>query len=238
MARPGEDGNVQFGWADLSASPPVQFWPLARQSPLSPRRDAGIWESVLLVVALGIFTVALFARREQVNQPAAVPQGFSLAPAWKRLAAAVLDAMPAFIIVGAWMVSRFGEANRPETLEQIRNDPELLSLLSAMNYVMFGLYSLWCTAWELTTRSTPGKRMVGCRVLCADGHAPDRRPLLIRNGIRLMTVLLGAAGLLVSFLMLSLLTRNRQALHDVLAGTIVVSWDGIREARRYDEEQP
>lgn len=237
VVRPTAAGGVEFGWGELIASPSVRFWALPDRRPTVQRREMNVWDSVLLGAALGIFTMALFVRREHVNQPAAVPQGFSLAAPWKRLAATAIDATPAVIIVTAWTLLRFGSGRWSDHLGAVLGDPEFATAVGVMNYSMVGLYALWCTAWELATRTTPGKRIVSCRILGTDGFAPGRRPLLIRNGVRLLTVLLGAPGLLASFLMLALLTRNRQSLHDVMAGTMVVSWDGIQEARRYDDEQ-
>lgn len=73
---------------------------------------------------------------------------------------------------------------------------------------------------ELALRgATPGKRLVGIRVVDAAGETPDTAALLVRNVLRLVDVLPGPYG--VGLLTMGLSSRWRR-LGDLAAGTLVV----------------
>jgi uncharacterized RDD family membrane protein YckC len=83
----------------------------------------------------------------------------------------------------------------------------------------------WDVAWEVLWRGqTPGKRALGIRVVRADGAPVGLPESLVRNLSRAAELPLGYAPAILAVA----LSRRRQRLGDVLAGTIVV-----RE-RRYD----
>lgn len=100
--------------------------------------------------------------------------------------------------------------------------------------VVFALSALWFVGFEASRwQATPGKRLAGLRVVAADGS----RPGLARVAARFV-------GGVPSWLLLHLghalasWTRERRALHDLLAGTRVVLAPGAdpampRWARRW-----
>lgn len=91
---------------------------------------------------------------------------------------------------------------------------------------VFALAALWFIGFEASRwQATPGKRLAGLRVVAADGS----RPGLARVAARF-------AGGVPSWLLLHLghalasWTRERRALHDLIAGTRVVLAPGAPEA--------
>ena len=71
-------------------------------------------------------------------------------------------------------------------------------------------------AEALTAGRTPGKRIVGLRVIRADGGAPGLREALVRNIVRIIDLALGI-GVVVMFF-----DRRSRRLGDLAAGTVVV----------------
>jgi uncharacterized RDD family membrane protein YckC len=70
---------------------------------------------------------------------------------------------------------------------------------------------------EIWNGRTPGKRAFGLRVVQTDGQPVGLGPVLLRNALRPVDVLVVGLGMF-----LILLTRRRQRLGDLVAGTIVV----------------
>lgn len=71
-------------------------------------------------------------------------------------------------------------------------------------------------AEALTAGRTPGKRVVGLRVIRADGGAPGLLEALVRNIVRIIDLALGI-GVVVMFF-----DRRSRRLGDLAAGTVVV----------------
>ncbi|MCL4293468.1 MAG: RDD family protein [Acidimicrobiia bacterium] len=92
------------------------------------------------------------------------------------------------------------------------------------------LYAVWAFAylaypWAVSGK-TPGMALMGIRVVRADGDDAGGR----RAAVRAITLPLGFLTLGLGFAPI-VLGRRRRALHDVLAGTVVVyAWDA-RAAR-------
>lgn len=92
------------------------------------------------------------------------------------------------------------------------------------------LYTLWAFAylaypWAVSGK-TPGMALMGLRVVRTDGDDAGGR----RAAVRAITLPLSFLTLGIGFLPI-LLGRRRRALHDLLAGTVVVyAWDA-RAAR-------
>jgi len=77
--------------------------------------------------------------------------------------------------------------------------------------------------------ATPGKRLLGLRVVARDGRPPSWG----RSLARALLALASAAFLGLGFL-LALFTRSGRALHDLLAGTWVVATPGGRHVPEGD----
>jgi len=220
VARIGGDGRVEFGWGELRTSPLLRFSPLSmRVQPAQPQTGWG--DAILTGLVLGVMTLVMFTRREQIVRPAAVPRGFVIAQPWRRVIGTAVDIAPAMLLVTPWTMSVL-PIDDPFALLSRVGDPELAAKVLPMNIAFLLLYGLWCFIWELTTGTTPGKRIFACRVLSADGTAPTTRQILSRNVMRVITVALGPPTWMVALMLMLMLTRNRQRLGDLLANTVVI----------------
>lgn len=224
VARPRADGTAEFGFGVIEMSPLVQFTTLAPHS--EPPPASSDWQdAVSLALVLGLMTFIMWTRREQVTRPAILPVGFALASVWRRALATIVDALPALVITmpfAASVVPSTVQAFDVTAFEETLADPQMQSKLLPIQLGFLGIYGVWCLVWELVLASTPGKLLLGCRVLSLSGSRPTAVQSLWRNALRVLMVGLGPPGWIVTLMMMVLVTRNRQRLGDVMAGTIVV----------------
>ena len=119
--------------------------------------------------------------------------------------------------------------------EEFNYDAELLRQAATFDAsVMSGLTWRWVavstgfiaysTVFELWWAATPGKRLMGARVVDEHGNRCGPGRIVTRNVLR--TVEFFPFLDLVPTLMLILLTRNRQRLGDLIGGTVVVQVSG------------
>jgi uncharacterized RDD family membrane protein YckC len=101
--------------------------------------------------------------------------------------------------------------------------PLLLLLLVALTFGEFLYFSLW----EAATRGvTPGKYLLGLRVVGREGQPLELSAVLIRNALRAVDMLpSGYATGLVAML----ISRHGQRLGDQAAGTLVIRTDRVQE---------
>lgn len=225
IARPDARGGIEFGWCEVDAAEPVvRFSTLSARAPSVPA-ERGWMDTVLLGLLLGVLTLVIFSRREQINRPAVMPRGLVLAPVWKRAAAAAFDLMPAVFLTSACLTVFAEPLELPvdfAAMKERMDDPEFLAKLLPFHALLLLAYGIWCVAWELACGTTLGKRIFGCRVLSADGTVAAPRQIVIRNVLRVIMFAFGPQGLTVALMMMVFLTRNRQRLGDLLANTVVV----------------
>lgn len=224
VARTTGKGQVEVGGSDLEGIRPVRFEPLSlhREEPSAPSE----WQdAIVLGLVLGMMTLVLWRRRDQVAAPIALPVGLVPAAVWRRGLATVLDFAPAVLLTLPWSLRALPEAATSGDLESVRQqleDPEVMAKFEPVRYATILVYGMWCMIWEALVATTPGKFLFGCRVLSVAGGRPGPRQVFTRNVIRVIMVSMGAAGLIVTLMMIIMVTRNRQRLGDVWAGTIVV----------------
>ncbi len=241
--------GIEFGWADLAPSPIVRFHSLTTVVPQERTSEQSWRETLQTLMVLTILSIVLIARRDRIQQPAAVPKGFVLASMWRRGLATVVDISPAVLAVFLLFPDSVTliPADADAYQEQLRN-PEALARLAMMRYTFAAVYALWCLALEMVGGTTLGKRIFNCRVLSADGSAATARQIVIRNLARGIIFMLGMPGIVGTVTMMIVITRNRQRLGDVVADTIVVMpapvWDeesnsypGPDEPRRTDDDE-
>lgn len=97
-----------------------------------------------------------------------------------------------------------------------------LALLAGF-IVMYGYYALFEILWR---GQTPGKRVLGLRVIAASGRPASAYQLILRNLLRIVDALPGpyAVGILSV-----MVTARSQRLGDLAAGTVVVHERSLRE---------
>lgn len=220
------DGNkVRFGWGDISASPTLRFNNLSSTVLSLENSQQHMRDFVEMAVLLALFTIALLSRREQMQTPAAVPKGYVLATIWRRGLATLIDISPAVIAIYLLYgdsLRAFVTSVSASGSETVVQDPAQLAEIEKIRLLLVVIYGAWCTVLELLGHTTLGKRIFNCRVLSADGTAPTGRQILIRNLLRVAIVWFGPKGLLVTFMLMSMFTINRQRLGDIMGNTIVV----------------
>ncbi len=224
IARRTSKGQVEYGVCDPEGVRPVRFEELSLYR--EPAATTTEWQdAVVLGLVLGVMTLVLWMRRSQVAAPIALPVGLVPAAVWRRVLATVLDFAPAAILLMPWWLSVMPDSAIHGDLQSITRqaeDPEIQARLAPVQYSTVLVYGLWCMIWEMLIGTSPGKYLFGCRVLSVLGSRAGPRQILVRNLVRVLMVSMGASGLIVTLMMIVMVTRNRQRVGDLLAGTIVV----------------
>jgi uncharacterized RDD family membrane protein YckC len=114
----------------------------------------------------------------------------------RRVAAAVIDVLLLLPLVGALYILCDGVG------------PAFIALSFA--WMLFYFF-----AFESGDGQTPGKRLLGLRVLSGDGRPADMRSIAVRTALRVI-------DLAVGFLVMSATRQRRARLGDLAAGTMVV----------------
>ncbi|MDO8461745.1 MAG: RDD family protein [Deltaproteobacteria bacterium] len=153
---------------------------------------------------------------------------FKLASLNDRFAAFVLDSIILGYLIWIWsgtLTLFFKGELRP--LPHFHGFQQVLFLSTSLSFIF--LYHL---LFEGIFAATPGKLLVGIRVLHSEGRAASLFSIILRNLIRFIDLL----GFPIFLIALIEGTRNRQRLGDILSQTIVVrqkSDKPIEEERRY-----
>ncbi len=161
----------------------------------------------------------------EFETPERVAVALELAGVGARAYAWLLDALCIFL---CWMTAMLLYSVSGDLIRQVQALSILGQLLAVLSVFMAGWG--WDVAWEtLGEGRTPGKRLVGIRVVRADGGPVGLGGSLVRNVLRALELPLAyAPGILAVAL-----SARRQRLGDLVAGTLVV-----RQARydlsRYD----
>ncbi len=238
VAVVGVDDTIHVGtWAPEGGAARK---PLAKTDVFNPPRRPLIdpWTRGWLGPAIVITVIALVFWKRQSSLATAVPlpEGVVLASYGKRLAAAVIDLVPA-LVATSWLwygpaveysasLPRTGfwrEAAWPPP-------PDALLLGWALARVVYVVY---CGAFEYAWGLTPGKWLLGCRVLNEQGEPATLRQTVVRNMMRLLE--LEPYLQVWPLLLIVFFTRNRQRLGDLLARTVVVERGIVAPADGDDE---
>jgi uncharacterized RDD family membrane protein YckC len=161
----------------------------------------------------------------EFETPERVAVALELAGVGARAYAWLLDALGIFL---CWMTALLLYSVSGDLIRQVQALSILGQLLAVLSVFLAGWG--WDVAWEtLGEGRTPGKRLVGIRVVRADGRPVGLGGSLVRNALRALELPLAyAPGILAVAL-----SARRQRLGDLVAGTLVV-----RQARydlsRYD----
>jgi len=148
----------------------------------------------------------------------------ALAARWRRLLAFLIDAVILTLVTGAlWgrlltsFANQLGSGAAGRAFSHITGPYVLVLALTVILAVLY--YWLLTGYWGTTI----GKRSLGLWVVCADGRSPVS---LRRSAVRALVFVLGGEVLFLFFLVDNgwlLGDRQRRALHDKVARTLVVS---------------
>jgi uncharacterized RDD family membrane protein YckC len=151
-----------------------------------------------------------------------LPPGLTFALSFQRLATLVIDLAPLL-----WLVALLMNIDPQAGLRELSgwalgSDPAAGKFPRVPTLVWWGasitIHTFYTLVFELLTRRTLGKIILGTGVLSEAGTPPTLGQVVTRNLVRFVELLppLWVMGLLV------VLSRNRQRLGDIFARTVVV----------------
>ncbi|NLX22175.1 MAG: RDD family protein [Phycisphaerae bacterium] len=239
IMRTGPDGVQVACHSAIAGGPPDEPWrnvPLVEHKPMSRSQRTLRDFAATMVVAL-VLVLVFWRRQESIASPVLLPVGFGLAGPMKRAVGGLIDLLPA-LAVTAFL---WGYANA-EALNEFANllrqwyatattrqmdPPEPLPWPPSLPWAWLAcrvIYVLYCTAFEVTGRATPGKRLLGCEVRTETLEQPNAVQIFIRNITRLIE--LEPYLQVWPFMLVVFFTRNNQRVGDLLARTIVIERQG------------
>jgi len=143
-----------------------------------------------------------------METPAPTPETFEYVGFWARLAAALIDVLILTVLLVPIMLSAFGYDWVVQMGTGSWLDIVVTWVLPAILVLVF---------WRFRS-ATPGKMLIGARIVDADtGEPPSTRNLIIRYFAYLLSML----PLMLGFVWIAIDPR-KQAFHDKLANTVVV----------------
>ncbi|MDP9016790.1 MAG: RDD family protein [Candidatus Eremiobacteraeota bacterium] len=163
-----------------------------------------------------------------VRTPESIAFSYDLAGLGSRFLAMLLDLLAQVTITGLviWaLVAISGHSPPPAKLtsaeEKLTQSIAIAIIIFMVFTIFFGYFIIFEAAWN---GQTPGKRLIGIRVVRDGGYPIDFMSSLIRNLVR--TLEFGIGFYLLSAIT-SLASQENKRLGDYAAGTIVVRDSGI-----------
>ncbi|HEY2584753.1 MAG TPA: RDD family protein [Tepidisphaeraceae bacterium] len=177
----------------------------------------------VVAVALVAAFVGSMRQRSMIQEGAERLAGLTLAPLGRRLAAGVIDMLPALLAFAFGYVHFAQASNVTEA-----NRPVILLLI----YWCAGIvYVAYMTAFETMAGRSFGKMLLGLRVVGLDGAPAKPGALVTRNVLRIIDI-----GLWLVPLLIITIFPLRQRAGDVAAGTLVISGNGETPNAEKSEE--
>ncbi|MCP4245653.1 MAG: hypothetical protein GY778_01260 [bacterium] len=228
----GQSDEVRVGWWPLNGGgPAVAPEPVEA---LAPRAEPWTRHTLgpIAFALLAVILVAVFVRRrESLTVAAPLGRGQMLARFSRRFLALALDGLIS-LPVTALAASPMAPVG-PDGAWELPQDGGLFAWLTPEWLLVYiaavGAYVVYAVVFETAMEATPGKRVLGCRVVTEQGERCRFRAILLRNLIRLVELF--PAFELAPAIILVLLTRNRQRLGDLIAKTVVVETSSVDPAK-------
>ncbi|MBN1490439.1 MAG: RDD family protein, partial [Phycisphaerae bacterium] len=226
------DGNVTVGVWPLDGGQatrppkPIDVF----DAPPRPAIDPHVRDWVGTAVLIGIIALVFWRRQDSLSTSLPLPAGTMLGRYWKRLAAALIDLAPAMLATGwfwlgdaqTWLTAAIEYAKEiTATGGQVEAYAPPAPAVVIWGWLVTRLaYAMYCGLFEWYWGMTPGKRLLGCRVVGEMGEPPALKQIVLRNAARLLE--LEMMPTMWPLLLIVFLTRNRQRIGDLLARTVVV----------------
>lgn len=230
-----DSGSLMVGFADEAGRVKVLRWTqkgeyLGSQEPFkaNPLPKSEDNSFLFFLFLMGVAVMAVFTRRTAGAVLRELPPGLVLSPAWRRIVAFVLDFLPIYFVVSMillWTVwpQQLNEMADPERfsmyLKTHQLDPAMYRIMNIILLASTLAYVGYCILMEGFGGGTLGKRLLGLEV--RQVRQLDARPtwnqVLLRNAVKVLEI-----PYLWPILFIVLLSRGRQRIGDMLAGTVVV----------------
>ncbi len=233
------NGETQVGFWRLMTGEPDQPFRAVQFRSVATEQGArrGLREFTATLVVAVLLVLVFWRRQESLANPVMLPADMSITRPGKRALAALIDVLPAAVIVGViWkdpILSFYHEVKvlGPDAGPDVVWPRELL-----IAWLTFSaIYAVYCMVFELVMARTPGKMLLGCIVLSETLARPTPVQIVVRNLSRIVEI---EPHLQIwPFMLVIFLTRNRQRIGDLLARTIVVDGSRIRASREAADEE-
>lgn len=147
---------------------------------------------------------------------------------WKRLLAYLIDIIPITLLVASIVYFLFGFDEiwqRYRTnIHDLDAKAEFLSVRNMIRDISLVVWIVYCAIFESSKiQGTIGKRIIGAKVVAADGSRLSFGGSILRNVLKIVSAL----PLFLGFVWAAF-SKQKQALHDVLAKSLVIqrsSWE-------------
>lgn len=171
-------------------------------------------------------------RTLEVRTPESIAFSYELAGVGSRFLALAIDftIQVAFLLLLLWGISAgsvhvHGAARQVSFVDRISFNLTIALIVAVVFLIFFGYFIIFETLWN---GQTPGKRMLGIRVVRDGGYPLDFMAAVIRNLIRVGEMMLGFYAVSTFVAVFSPFNKR---IGDIAAGTIV-----IRESRMESPE--
>lgn len=172
-------------------------------------------------VLIATFLSMLIVRRRTPPKPFTLPPGILTGNLLKRLVAGIIDLLPFFFLAGIIFPMPIKEPIL--NIKDAMGFVEEYGFPAQMAYSVITAiisYTVYCIVMELRFGATVGKRLMKLRVVCDGGKPVKPANIVMRNVFRIFELIMPPLPLVL--LLVTLLTRNRQRLGDIIARTAVV----------------
>lgn len=200
-----------------------------------PGTSHGVRDLISTLVVVAVVLLLFWRRQESGMNPLELPNGLQIAGPGRRAVGFLIDAAPAAAIV-VWLyfdpiASFYHELQAAAQARQPMRDAPTEVLWAWFWFRV--IYVSYSTVFELLWTTTPGKRLLGCRVFAESLERPSFVQIGIRNISRMVE--LEPFLQIWPFMLIVFFTRNRQRLGDLLARTIVIELQPHAEEEENDE---
>ncbi len=213
-------GDVRIGtWSVASGGvvqAPAIAPPLAPS--LFPKADPAARHILQYAILLAALAAVFIWRRDNVMLLIPVGKHNHYARFQHRFLAFTMDLVILAPVWGFILYRLTDQSDQGITIaEQLMQNRNTLPAAWFWSWAIIGaVFAPYATIFEHWLGATPGKRIIGCRVVTERGRPCSFPSILIRNAVRPIEFHFTAIALLV------FLTPSRQRLGDILSGTIVV----------------
>lgn len=223
IVRQVADGDVEIGESALDGDRTVKWSPpiaTGISGRVTPRPEWWAWVETIAIMF--VLLVIFLSRQEMLAMPAPLPTHLEHAPPLRRIIANVIDLAPiAIATVPLWIAPLSDAALILPRLDSRLGEAVITERLAPPWYLVVLGNAAWCLLWEWRLGTTPGKHLMGCRVVNRTGARPTIQQIVVRNCVRVAELGILLVGVSSAFLLLAV-SRNRQRIGDLLAETLVV----------------